>query len=258
MLLHRTGALADAAQTLEAGLELARKTVSGFTLLGQARLRLGETEAAHAAFSKALDLSEQPYPLVALLLLGQLCLDASDNARAKELYLYACRQAPSCSSWLGAGVACHRLGEADQAEEALAEANVLNNRHPLVWGNLALLCVQQGRDDEAQQALRQAYKLGLADAQLLLQLGGALFAVGKWSSSEAAIRRALLAGPSAPALQALGNAQMEQHLYEDALASYKEALSVADVPKDIAEQCRRNASHILHFHLNRPDEAAAL
>lgn len=31
------------------------------------------------------------------------------------------------------------LGELDSAEECFAEANIINNLNPLVWGNLTLL-----------------------------------------------------------------------------------------------------------------------
>ena len=260
MLLHKADSLAAAAETLEAGLELARKSADGYVLLGQARVRLGETEAARAAFEKALELSPQPYPMSALLLLGELCLGAGDNARAKEVYLYACRapSVPSCTAWLGAGVACLCLGEKDQAEEALAEANVLNNRHPVVWGQLALLCVQSERFDEAEQALGQAYKLELADPALLLQLAVALHSAGKWADADAAARRALLRGAAAPAHQALGDTLMEQHRYEDALDAFKSAIGAEGASEEVVKHSKKNASHLLHFHLNRPAEAEAL
>ena len=258
MLLRKTDSLAAAAETLEAGLELSRKSATGFMYLGMARLGLGEVVAAKAAFEKALDLSAQPYPLPALLLLGELCLSAGDNARAKEVYLYACRQAPSCTAWLGAGVAFLRLGESAQAEEALGEANVLNNRHPVVWGQLALLCLQKQRFEEAAQALGQAYKLDLAEPELLLSLGVALFDAGKWSDSEAAIRRSMMYNASAAALQALGSALMEQHRYEEALGAYKTAIGHPEAAADSISFCKRQASHLLHFHLNRPEEADAL
>jgi tetratricopeptide (TPR) repeat protein len=262
MLLCKPGGLDDAAGTLEAGLELARKSASGFALLGRARLRLGQPEAARAAFEKALDFSPQPYPLSALLLLGQLCLDAADDARAKEVFLYACRQAPSCTSWLGAGVACRRLGEMGQAEEALAEANVLNNRHPVVWGQVAMLALQKQRYDEAEQALGQAYKLGLMLSPLLIELSAALHACGKWAEAEDAARKAMLAqeaagGVQAPAYRALADALLEQQRYDESLSAFKSALAAGAAP-DVAKHCKAQASHILHFHLNRPHEAAGL
>lgn len=257
MQLYKEGGVATAAATLEAGLEMARKSSSGFCLLGKAKLLLGDAAAARAAFEKSLDLSPQPYPLAALLLLGKLCLDDGDNARAKELFLFACRQNPCCTAWLGAGVACLRLGEASQAEEALAEANVLNNRHPDVWGQLALLSLQAQRFDEAMQALGQAYKLGLSEPSLLVALSAALFAVGKWQDAEGAARRAMLSGASAAGHRALGDALMEQQRYDESLAEFKAALS-SSPDAEAEKHCRSQASHILHFHLNRPHEAASL
>lgn len=255
LLLQKVGEFSAAAETLEAGLELARKSASGYTLLGQACLRLGEPDKARAAFEKALDLSPQPYPLVALLLLGDLCLAAGDNARAKEVHLYACRQAPSCTSWLGAGVACLRLGEVGQAEEALSEANVLNNRHPSVWGQLALLCLQGGRFDEAEQAIQQAYRLDLDSTELLLQLAAALHSAGKWFDADTAARRALLYGAGAPAYKVLADALMEQHRYDDALAAYRAAIDDPSAAAAVVLHCKKQANHLLHFHLGRPEEA---
>ena len=135
---------------------------------------------------------------------------------------------------------------------------MLNNRHPVVWGELALLCLKQERFDEATQSITQAYKLELAEPGLLLELSVAMYEVGHWSDSEAAVRKALLYGPSAPAHKALGNALMEQHAYEEALASYKDAIADASCTEEIARWCKKNASHLLHFHLNRPAEAEAL
>ena len=257
-LLRGPGGAAAAVDTLEAGLELARKSAAGFVLLGTARLQLGEPAAARAAFDKALERSAQPYPLPALLLLGRLSLDAGDAARAKELFLYACRQAPSCTSWLGAGQACHALGEAAEAEEALSEANVLNNRHPLVWGQLALLCLEQNRLDEAAQALHEAYKLGLAQAALLQQLGGALLATGQWQKAEGALLRSLAAEETPVALKLLGESLAEQGRYEEAVAAYTAAMGAPGAPAALVGEAKAQAQAVLRTNLNRPAEANAL
>ena len=80
-------------------------------------------------------------------------------SKAKDVYLRACRNAPSGVSWRGVGVACyqvnhthishtkssptpHQMGDLAEAEAALSEANVLNNHDPITWAYLVLVCLK--------------------------------------------------------------------------------------------------------------------
>jgi len=193
---------------------------------------------ARQAFSKALELSAQPMPRTALLYLGKLSLQSGDNAKAKELFMLACRDAPSCTAWLGVGTACLRLGQKDEAEEALAEANILNNREEAVWGQLALLCTSQDRFEEGEQAIKQALKLGLSDAQLLTELGATLRAAGKWPGAEMCLRRAIGISESAKTYVLLGDVLDEQRQLEAALEAYEKAEKCPDLNADGRAQCR--------------------
>lgn len=227
-MLLTCGKAAEAEAAFERALSISRKSVSGWTMLGQARV-LGEKPAeARTAFSTALDLSGQPMPLTALLYLGKLSLETGSNAKAKELFLLACRSNPSCTAWLGVGTACLRLGQKAEAEEALAEANVLNNRDEAVWGELALLCTGQGRFDEGEQAIKQALKLGLSDAGLLCTLGETLTAAGKWSLAESCLRRSIGCRQTAQACRLLGDVLHEQQQLEGAVEAYQRALASED------------------------------
>jgi len=239
MLLTCGEAQAAAEEFLKA-LAVSKKSVSGWTLLGQARVLMGQADGAKKAFTKALDLSQQPMPLLALLHLGTLCLHSGEPARAKELFLLACRQMPSCTSWLGVGTACLKLHQLDEAEEALAEANVLNNRDEHVWAQLALLCTQQSRFEEGGQALKQALKLGLADAPLLSQIGTLFASYGKWADAEACLRRALGGAEDAKTCALLADCLFEQKALDEALATYERALSLPDISAqetDVAGHC---------------------
>ena len=52
-----------------------------------------------------------------------------------------------------------QLGELTEAEDALAEANVLNNYDPEVWAYLSLVCLRTARQLEAEQAYKYAIKV---------------------------------------------------------------------------------------------------
>ena len=51
------------------------------------------------------------------------------------------------------------MGEYREAEDALSEANILNNLDPVVWAYLVLLCQHTHRPTEAEQALKYAIKV---------------------------------------------------------------------------------------------------
>ncbi|KAJ3214771.1 Cilia- and flagella-associated protein 70 [Dinochytrium kinnereticum] len=122
---------------------------------------------------------------------------------AKTMFLRACEMKPSSKSWLGVGKACLAVGEFGEAEDALSEANVLNNRDGEVWAYLALLCLCLDRAFEANQAIAQALRVGVKDAEALKTTGTAFYALGNISSAAECLRVAMELDPSDTSVQEL-------------------------------------------------------
>jgi tetratricopeptide (TPR) repeat protein len=113
---------------------------------------------------------------------------------ALSFILPACKVHINSSALLQqAGIACLRMERMDDCEDALLEANMLDNRNPNVWGYLSLYCLScaNNRLEEAEKALEQAIRLGLAAPALLRELATSFMSVDKLLIAEDLIRRTI-------------------------------------------------------------------
>ncbi|XP_021037760.1 cilia- and flagella-associated protein 70 [Mus caroli] len=124
-------------------------------------------ECYERTISFVVDASEMHF---IFLRLGHIYLEEKEYENAKRMYMHACKRSPSCLTWLGLGIACYRLEELTEAEDALSEANALNNCNAEVWAYLALVCLKVGRQLEAEQAYKYTIKLKLKDQALLEEI----------------------------------------------------------------------------------------
>ncbi|KAM9305428.1 cilia- and flagella-associated protein 70 [Gastrophryne carolinensis] len=162
----------DAAnQNLQEASQIDHQNPDVWALTGHLRYLSGRKSEARECYEHALSLvsdASETHPVY--LRLGSLYLQEGEYEKAKNTYLLACKRSPTCLTWLGAGIACYRLEEMQEAEEALSEANALNNSNPEVWGYLTLVCLKTGRQLEAEQSYKYTRKLNLQDQTLLTEI----------------------------------------------------------------------------------------
>lgn len=66
--------------------------------------------------------------------------------------------------------------------------------HPVVWGYLAQLFLQQGREADGDKALTQALRHGIDDAELLVSIADEYQALGRFSQASGLLQKALKHG----------------------------------------------------------------
>ena len=114
---------------------------------------------------------------------------------AKTVFLKCCKERVSTTSWFFLGLSLLRLGELEEAEDAISQANVLDNTNPKVWGLMTILCLSTGnakdgpqRLTQANMSFKQANDLGLQDSLLIEEIGDLYYGHGELDQALIAYR----------------------------------------------------------------------
>ncbi|KAM4620358.1 cilia- and flagella-associated protein 70 [Polymixia lowei] len=161
----------SAASNLREALNDGFQEPDAWALYGHCHYLTGELRKAQECYERSLEFLPGPsdtHPVY--LRLGTIYIHEGKFESAKTNYLRACKSSPSCLTWLGLGISCYRLEEMSEAEDALTEANTLNNMNPEVWGYLALVCLKSGRTLEAEQSYKYVIKLNLQEESILKEI----------------------------------------------------------------------------------------
>ncbi|KAL3148806.1 hypothetical protein ABBQ32_001690 [Trebouxia sp. C0010 RCD-2024] len=120
------------------------------------------------------------------------------------------------------------------AEIALLEANVMNNRHAEVWGYLAFLALHMDQEPEAEQALTWAHKCGLSNVQLLDEIGERYITMGRYNKAKDVLQSSInvrdlphahwLLGDALYELGELSQAELHYHAVQVDAASKAERM----------------------------------
>ncbi|XP_046721864.1 cilia- and flagella-associated protein 70 isoform X1 [Silurus meridionalis] len=172
------GEYSSAEASLQQALHYNFQNPDVWALFGHMYYMIKDFNQAQKSYERTLDFVTEPSDIhLVYLRLGFIYLQKGQYDKAKSTYMHACKTSPSYLTWLGLGIACYRLSELTEAEDALTEANAINNRNPEVWGYLSLICLQTGRKLEAEQSYKYAVKFNASEA-LLQEITDAQTSVG--------------------------------------------------------------------------------
>jgi hypothetical protein len=138
-------------------------------------------------------------PLECCIEASKLLLQLSRFEESLSVLLFACSIYNSSTLFLLVSMCCLRLNQLEDAEDALMEANLLDNRNAEVWGFLCLLCLtttstqqQQQRFAEAESCRKQAMRLHLSNTTLLREIAVLYMSLDKLQIAEDVLRFALV------------------------------------------------------------------
>jgi hypothetical protein len=279
-LLKRAEAEASLFSSAQASRQLAEEStqcseadtdvVDGMLCLATVMSYAGDNNAAADALSSAVNcaananiasrIPQDRYLQCAKLLLyaGRIPASLAVSIAGQQVYT-------SSSLALVAAICLLRSDRLSDAEVALRDANLLDNRNAEVWAYQCLVCLGTGyhRLKEAEAALNQALRLGLSASPVLRELGTAFISVDKLQTAEDLIRRALSAegGKGSPyTRKLLGDVLAGQQQAARAIDEYQVILgdetdsdAGLKLKVEAAQQCRA-----LLVTLGRTEELVAI
>lgn len=163
------GRLAEAASTLESGLQLRPDYAIGLDTLGLVRSEQGRASEALEHFERSLQIDPSAAPTYVHR--GQTLLKLQRYGDAQSAFEAALERQPDAPAALdGLGVARHKLGRPDAAIGLFRRALACNPRYENAACNLAKVLVEVGHLEEAMSWLERALEINPRNGNLYLPL----------------------------------------------------------------------------------------
>jgi protein O-GlcNAc transferase len=148
----------------------------------------------------------------------------TSNAAADK----AARAAEQAEALYQQGVALHRQGQLDAADQAYRQVLAYAPRHAGAMQLRGVVQMQGGNHEEAVKLIKRSLDFEPRNPQALSNLGNALFELKRYDEAIAALRLAVEAQPnSADALGNLGRALRRRRYYTEAVEVYRRAVAAA-------------------------------
>mgnify|MGYP001088324820 FL=1 len=189
--------------------------------LGHCYYAQGRVDEACDAYNRALSVRNAPQDSLLHYHLGQLYIQKQQFELACDNYLLATKIWSCGIHWLGLGISYYHLKDFDRAEQALAEANVLDNQNGVVWGFLALVALVQGRHGDARRAFLEAMRLNLEDPYVFSMIAEEYLSQGSPDAAEEVMRSALRVSNRSSDRRMLADILRAQNKWEEALQQYE-------------------------------------
>ena len=135
----------EATQALDKLLETNPNDQNAWVLRGHAFYLLNNLFDSEESYINALRIKIQGKPTLKdqmlQVRLGIIFCRRQSWKDAKTVFLKICKDSVSTTSWLYLGLSLIKLGELEAAEDAIAQANILDNNNPNSWGLSTILCL---------------------------------------------------------------------------------------------------------------------
>ena len=152
-------------------------------LKGQAYYYMKNYTDAESSYIRAIRFKPQeiPFDLEMLTKLGLLYINTESWYNAKVIFQQILRDSVEHSfAWRYLGFVLTKLGEYDQAEKALTQANLLDVENPTIWAYLTLFCLHTKRRNQAIECLNELIKVNFRDIELLKEIASLFMQIGEY------------------------------------------------------------------------------
>ena len=139
------GEYPDATTALDEMLAKNGDNLEGQIMRGNAFFLHGNLFDSEESYIKALRIKKDLNDPVVQERLGIVYARRKAWKDARTVFLKCCKERVSTTSWIYLGLSLLRLNELGQAEDAITQANILDNINPKVWGLMTILCLSMGQ-----------------------------------------------------------------------------------------------------------------
>lgn len=167
----------EATESLDRLLETNPQDQKAWILRGHAFFLLKNLFDSEESYISALRIKTQGKPAlsdpVLEMRLGIIYALRRSWKDAKTVFLKVCKDRMQTTAWIYLGLSFIRLNELAQAEDAISQANILDNTNPMSWALSCMLCLKYGKQrlQQARFCMQQSISHGIKDGLILEEVG---------------------------------------------------------------------------------------